>query len=433
VGHRFPASLPLPHALTIPKWRPGIEEMKRHISFCAGLVLLGVGFACLADVCQLRSSNAQTDAIYSIVSRWPASKLRLLVDEFTYRQKWILHRDAVQSGFRYGDVVFGETLVPQGIFNPAHVGTWRSEYANEKRKQYVDEVAPQLVNHPVDRDLVGAVLNSCLRPDLWNKLVSADDCRFTFTVGVSASRPIQQVLPLEFSVGGGRCETWPNRPVDTKGQTVQCVRSGNGSVTLDLTTTHGVTAHGTLPPLKVRADPREPMLEQGAPGLVVEIFTLYRARDYQAVGFGQSCPSCKLFAADFHPSRPDAVIVDVSIVSSGDTDRWLRCPASYRCGTPEFSPPDQRNVSGCTGLRTCRVWRLANEDVAGWDTIQVTSTGPASICRNCPDGMDYAAAHKQWEEDRRARGLLDCDVFPDPPAQAFRQHSEDRTVSPVKR
>jgi hypothetical protein len=403
------------------------------IKSCACLALLLVGLPRVAaDVCQLRPPNVQARGVYAVVSHWSASELQLLVDEYAYRQKWGVHREAVEGGFLYGDLVFGETLTPEGVFNLGHVRAWKSEYANRRRKQYIDGLQPQLANYPLDRDLIQTVLISCLRSSLWTKLSATDGCHFTFTAGVLALQPSQQVLPVELKVSGGRCEAWPDRPLDTRGQMVQCVRSGNGSVTLGLAATHAATVQQMLPPLRARAHPPEPMLEQGMSKPSIEVLALYRARDYQAVGFGQSCPSCKLFAADFHPSRPDAVIVDVSVVSTADASRWLRCPASYRCGTPEFSPPDQRNVSGCSGLKACRVWRLSSEDAVGWDTIQITSIAPESVCANCPEGMDYAAAHKQWEEQSRAYGWVECSVFPDPPAQVFRQYLQDRRISPSK-
>ena len=390
------------------------------------VLLLAAPPAVAADPCLIRPTNAQMSGAYAAVSGWGMTELQLLLDEYVYRQNWRRHSDAVAGGFRYGDEVFGETLRPGNAFDARRVKAWKVEYASGPRKGYLDALAPRLGNYSLDRQLVQAVLTSCLGTSLWSAVSSIDDCRFTFAAGVKAPETGSQVLPVELAVIGGRCEAWPDRPIGPKGGNIRCIRSGNGSVTVSFLTTRGGSAQQMLPPLKVGPSPPKPALERRMSEPLVETLTLYRARDYRLVGLGQSCPSCRLLAADFRPSRPDAVILDVSVVASTEPERWLRCPAGYRCGAPEFSPPDQRNAVGCKGLNACRVWRLASDEVEGRDTIQITFTAPEDVCKNCPPGVAYAEAHRQWEQETRRQVRRECSVFPDPPAQSFDQYLQRR-------
>jgi hypothetical protein len=397
------------------------------ISSCALLALVIAELPSVwADGCTVRPPNGEMRAVYSIVSGWPASDLQLLVDEYTYQHTWRRHSEAVQGGLRYGDVVFGETLNPGLVFDGHRVEQWKLAYAQRQRKHYVDRLASQLADYSIDRDLVQTVITTCLRPSLWSALSAVDECRFTFVAGLRAPQPGHQVFPVKFRVIGGRCDAWPDQPIGAEGHMVRCLRSGNGNVAITLDATRAGSAVQVLPPLKARTLPQEPVMEQRMSEPIVEVLTVYRTRDYRLIGLGQGCPSCRLFAADIHPSQNNAVIVDVSVVASAEAGHWLRCPADYRCGTPEFSPPDKPNVSGCSGLNTCRVWRLSSDDAAGQDTIQVTSVAPESVCRNCAEGMDYAAAHKRWEEEIRARARRECNVFPDPPAQFLARGSRTR-------
>jgi len=123
-------------------------------------------------------------------------------------------------------------------------------------------------------------------------------------------------------------------------------------------------------------------------------------------------------AADVRPTQPDATILDIAVISTDGSGHWVRCPAAFRCGVPEFSPPDHPTVSGCAGERACRVWRLSEDDSDARDAIQITYQVDKATCKNCPDGVDYASARKQWEAAKtQAKGR--CEVFPDAAMQLF--------------
>jgi hypothetical protein len=160
----------------------------------------------------------------------------------------------------------------------------------------------------------------------------------------------------------------------------------------------------------------EPVLEKGRSPPKIEVLTLYRSRDYRQIEFGRSCPTCRLLAADIRPSEPDATIRDVAVLSAAPSGHWFRCPAEWRCGVPEFSPPDERNVNGCAGRKVCRVWRLSDDESEGRDAVQITYDVDQTVCKNCPEGVDYASARKRWEA---ATSQAVCEIFPDNPAQVF--------------
>jgi hypothetical protein len=261
-------------------------------------------------------------------------------------------------------------------------------------------------------------VSSCLASGYWAELRPLDDCRFTFSVGRSASAEKKAgPQPIKFHVSGGRCAPWPKRPLRGTGTSVQCVRSGNGSTTVTLETTEGVLKT-ELAPLPARRVPDEPILEKRPSPPQTEILTLYRSRDYRPVEFGRGCPTCRLLAADIRPNAPDAIILDVVVISVGGSGHWFRCPATFRCGVPEFSPPDQSQISGCSGQRACRVWRLSDDESDARDIVQLTYQTAIAACRNCPPGVDYALARKRWEE-AKAQEHRSCDSFPDQPVQLF--------------
>jgi hypothetical protein len=226
-----------------------------------------------------------------------------------------------------------------------------------------------------------------------------------------------QVSPVKLNVIGGRCSRWPDRPLRVAGDSVQCERSGNGSVTVSLETTRGEPVRETLAALRVRQVPHEPELEQTM-AKQIEVLALYRSRDYRVMQFGRSCPHCRLYAAEIRPSLPGASIISVGVVSTSGGPGWLRCPASFRCGVAEFSPPDQRNASGCAGLSACRVWRLSEDEAEGQDTVQITYEGKVNRCRNCPDGVSYEEARRRWQQAKAEAGDA-CPVFADPPPQSL--------------
>ena len=263
--------------------------------------------------------------------------------------------------------------------------------------------------------------DSCPRDGLWAELRPLNDCRFTFTAGYGPEAHSKRGTPqpIKFQVSGGRCEVWPGRPLNATGTSVQCARSGNGSATVILETSAGVLKK-VLAPILARRVPDEPVLEKVRSPPQIEVVALYRSRDFRPVEFGRGCPQCVLLAADIQPMQPGATILDVAVVTTGGYGHWFRCPAAFRCGVPEFSPPDQRNVSGCAGQRVCRVWRLAEDDTEARDTIQITYQTDTATCKNCPERVDYASARRRWEE-AKAQAERVCDTFPDRAPQFLRR------------
>jgi hypothetical protein len=325
----------------------------------------------------------------------------------------------VAAGFDYGDELYGETLKPSGVFDVRLVDAWKRGYGKSRRKDYLKRLAPQVDATRIDSALVAGILSSCLRQGPWAELIPLDDCRFSFSAGFS---PMETAKPrprsAKFAVNGGRCEPWPRGSLDAAGRTVQCSRSGNGGVTVSLETSDGSVLRKLLAPLPVRRVPDEPVRLDKQSEPITEVVALYRSRDYRSIEFGRSCATCRLLAADVRPSEPGATIVDIGVVASGGAGHWFRCPANLRCGAPEFSPPSERSVSGCAGLTACKVWRLTDDDLEGHDTIQITYRSTRAACKNCPEGMDFDAAHRNWEQ-AKTKAERACDVFPDSPPQVF--------------
>jgi hypothetical protein len=224
-------------------------------------------------------------------------------------------------------------------------------------------------------------------------------------------------MPARLRVSGGRCASWPKGPLKESGATIQCERSGNGSVTVVLETSDGRTLRELLPALRVAKLPDEPMQENRR-NQRMEVVTLHRTRDYHQVELGRGCPTCRLYAADFSPSAPDATILSVAVVRNSGGPDWSRCPASgYRCGVPEFSPREDRRTSGCAGAGACRIWRLSEDGEQGWDVVQMIYEARESVCSNCLKGMSYEDAHKQWEAAVAEANARACREFADPPPQ----------------
>jgi hypothetical protein len=375
-----------------------------------------------ADSCLVRPVDLPDVAAYAVMEKWSTGDMRLLLDEFAFKNTWHKHSDAIAEGFGRGDEVYGESLTSTGEFDKRRSDAWKRNYAGKRHVEYLKRLAPQMGKAKLDRTLVAAMLSGCLRKGAWAVVEPADDCRFTFSAGLwsEEERRKADLRPVKFSVSGGRCEPWSAQPLTTTQASVSCARSGNGTAKVSLELADGTVLNRSVAPLTARRVPDEPVLETGsaAKGPEVEIITLFRSRDYRQVQLARGCPACKLLAADIRPTRAGATIVDIGVVSTTTSDHWFRCPAGLRCGVPEFSPVDQRNVSGCAGQRACRVWRLADDDAEARDAIQITYKDGGETCRNCPEGMDYASAHKAWGEakDRAQRG---CETFADPPVQVL--------------
>jgi hypothetical protein len=261
-------------------------------------------------------------------------------------------------------------------------------------------------------------VESCVSKGFWADIRVVDNCRFTFSAGLSATPEGKlSARPTKFRVSGGRCERWPNVPLNAGGTTVHCVRSSNGSTTLALETPAGVLRK-VLKPVPAHRVADEPILEKNRSDPQVEVLTLYRSHDFRQIEFGRACPTCRLLAADVRPSEPNATILDVAVVSTAPSTHWFRCPAGWRCGVPEFSPPDEPQVSGCAGRQVCRIWRLAEDEGEARDAVQITYQANRIACKNCPEGVDYPTAHKRWEAAKN-QAAQTCKAFPDPPAQVF--------------
>jgi hypothetical protein len=246
-----------------------------------------------------------------------------------------------------------------------------------------------------------------------------NDCRFAFAAGlIAVKNPPVTSWPSRFTVRGARCTGWPRRPLSAKGDEVQCVRSGDSAITLELTTDRvGLTRQSISSVIRPDVPP-EPLQRQVVSGPASEVIRLYRSQDYHLIQMGKGCPDCALYAADIRPSEPNVVISRATTVSTAGPG-WQACPAGLRCGVHEFSPPDQPLVSGCTGQTACRVWRLAESGAEASDVIQLDYLQTSNVvCANCPDNMDFESAHRQWEEVK-TNALARCETFADLPPQSI--------------
>ena len=61
---------------------------------------------------------------------------------------------------------------------------------------------------------------------------------------------------------------------------------------------------------------------------------------------------------------------------------------------------------------------VAETDAEASDVIQLTYQSAEVACTNCPGNLDFATAHKQWEEARDAMPGR-CPAFADSPAQSI--------------
>ena len=188
------------------------------------------------------------------------------------------------------------------------------------------------------------------------------------------------------------------------------------AATLELHTDRAGLTRQEILPLAHPNIPPEPQQQQKSLEPVSEVVTLSRSRDYRLRQLGNGCPTCALYSADLRPASPDAVILRAVTVSSSGVG-WHPCPARLRCGVYEFSSRDDPLISGCTGVSVCSVWRLAEAGAEASDVIQLTTQRSELACVNCPQGVDFQAAHAQWQEARE-RALLRCPVAADLPAKS---------------
>lgn len=347
----------------------------------------------------------------------PKRDLRALLSEYMYLHRWTTHSEAIAAGFGAGDKVYGQVLKSGGKFKPENTAAWRRAYETSERKQVQSALGTKVDPAALDPAVVDWTLRVCLSGGAWSKVKVLNDCRFAFSAGIaSGSAAPSTARPLRFEVHGARCGNWPRRALSVKGEEVQCIRSGDGPVTVELATDRAGLTRQTLPPVKRPELAPEPIQERSVSGPASEVVMLSRSRDYHLQRLGSGCPNCSLYAADLHPSEPDAVILRATTVSSVGAG-WQPCPAGLRCGVHEFSPPDEPMLSGCNGLSVCRVWRLAESGGEASDVIQIDYQKKTKAgCKNCPDNMDFETAHREWEQTRD-KALARCETFADLPAQ----------------
>jgi hypothetical protein len=357
--------------------------------------------------------------LYRALAKLPSADRRTALDEHAFRHRWTRHDQAVASGFRYGDAVYGRVLEKHGAFDAKATAAWKRSHARSPARAQLRSQLGALANPlTLDRAAVQWLLSSCLRSQTWSTLKPIDTCRFELRAGLRPGAA-QPARPTRFSVRGGRCAAWPEQPLSEAGERVECERSGNGDMAVELLSDTAEPVRVRVPALPAGKPIPEPMKQERLSEPLTEVLTLQRSRDYRPVYLGRGCPTCRVYAADVRPTADGAVILGIATVVSSGAD-WHRCPAQLRCGVYEFSPPDAPGQSGCAGLAACRVWRLAESDADATDVVQLTYQLAEVTCTNCPPGMDYETARKTWEE--RAKGDA-CPVLTDVPAQRFRSGS----------
>lgn len=395
-------------------WRPVLA--------CA---LLVAAFAARAQTCAPPTGAPAQP--YQALAAAARDDLSLLVDEYMFVHRWTRHAEATAAGFRYGDLVYGEVLKRGGRFDAGKTAQWRRAYsdAGKARARFLAGLGSTIDLARVDPAALDWVLHVCLAPRTWSQVKLRDDCRFVFSAGLlpdARQREVKGattpgVRPVSFRVRGGRCAKWPARALSEKGDAVECVRSGGAEVVLELETDRGAGARQVLAPLPGPAVAPEPYQTSKLTEPATEVISLWRSRDYRQQQLGRGCPACALYSADVRPPVPDAVILRAETVSSSGVG-WQRCPAGLRCGVNEFSPPDSPRLSGCAGVASCRVWRLAETDAEASDVIQLTYQAPETVCVNCPENVDFETAHRNWAAAlRNARPR--CEAVADLPVQSI--------------
>jgi hypothetical protein len=364
--------------------------------------------------------SPDSPALYQALAKLPSADLRTALDEHAFRNRWTRHDQAVASGFRYGDAVYGRVLERNGTFDAKATAAWKRSHARSPARAELRKKLGTLANPlTLDRAAVQWLLSSCLRSGTWSTLKPIDACGFELRAGLrpGAATPAR---PTRFSVRGGRCAAWPHTPLSEAGDSVECVRSGNGDVAVELLSDTAEPVRVRVPALPAGKPLPEPVKQERLSEPMSEVLSLNRSRDFRQVYLGRGCPTCRVYAADVRPTADGAVILGIATVLSSGTG-WQRCPAQLRCGVYEFSPPDAPGQSGCAGLAACRVWRLAESDAEATDVVQLTYQLAEVTCTNCPPGMDYDTALKNWEERAKADA---CPVVQDAPAQLFKSGRE---------
>ena len=378
------------------------------------LAALLAGFMAEASAQSCVPPSPDSPPLYRALAKLSRADLRTALDEYAFRNRWVRHDEAAASGFRYGDAVYGRVLQKNGRFDTRATANWKQSYFRSPARAELRRKLGTLAD-PLALDRVGVqwLLSGCLRTETWSAQRPIDPCRFELRAGLRAgAAPAPPARPTRFSVRGGRCATWPDTALSEQGDSVECVRSGNGDMLIELVSDTGEAVRVGVPALPAGKPLPEPIKQEQLSEPISEVVSLHRARDFTAVYLGRGCPTCRVYAADVRPAQAGAVILGVvTVLSSGPG--WQRCPAGLRCGVYEFSPPEVPGQSGCVGLGACRVWRLAEGDGEASDVIQLTYQIAQVACANCPPGVDYETARKTWEERGKAQA---CPVVREGPA-----------------
>jgi len=355
---------------------------------------------------------------YTTLTGLPARELQVALDEYAFQRTWSRHAQALSAGFAEGDRVYGETLKRGRNFDAQRQAQWRRAYEKQGHTEYLEHIGARLNMAALKAPVVDWILRSCIRPRLWSTASSTGACRAGVAFGLAGLEARNaHVVPRSFRVTGGRCESWPGGELTVQGTTVECVRSGNSELKVELQTNDAGRLEQQIPPPRQPDAGPEPRQETRLSEPVSEAISLHRALDYHLIRVGAGCPSCGLYAADVRPSHADALIVSVATVSSRGSG-WRRCPADLRCGVQEFSPPDNPSLSGCSDVPVCRVWRLAESNVEGADVVQITYHHPEQVCVNCGEETDFNAAFSRWQKAAEAARTR-CDVVPEAAPQLF--------------
>jgi hypothetical protein len=151
------------------------------------------------------------------------------------------------------------------------------------------------------------------------------------------------VVVRRLEVSGAQCGPWPRSRLSTKGDRVQCLRSGADAVSLQLETDDAAgTVRKLLSPLAQVDVPAEPRQERRLSEPKSEVIGLSRSRDYSLRQLSSGCPTCKLYSADIDPSDPNAEILratwtftfavqPLNFCVIGISERWSRAPLNRRC------------------------------------------------------------------------------------------------------
>jgi hypothetical protein len=73
--------------------------------------------------------SPDSPSLYRVLATLPRPGLRTALDEHAFRNRWARHDEAVASGFRYGDAVYGRVLEKDGSFDPQATAAWKRDHS----------------------------------------------------------------------------------------------------------------------------------------------------------------------------------------------------------------------------------------------------------------------------------------------------------------